>query len=260
MIYIGKNSDNEYYKLPSYVTRYLEYFKITPCSKYPYHDPNLGEAGLVDFYYDNDSKTELDYEVKDNKWKILEANKEVASISSKVINIEGYCISSSNGENKLSVKMDSDYSGISSEVFVTIINDKRIDISLNCVGLGGEYKKSTTISKGAQFFYPKEYFDKMIESVDSEKYWRCSDKKISDRDTESMREIGLLDQLIHDERLADALVEKMKIMAKWEYDNTMRKIRTGKSDKKSINQESFEKERMMFESSDVGDIIYNTHR
>ena len=261
MVYIGKNSNNEYYYVPNYVVKYLECFKIIPCSKYPFNDPNVGEAGMVEFYYDNNKRTGLNYEVSKTDWVLKNVNEAVATFNNKVINIDGYCISSSSDKaDRFSIRMDSNYSGISSEVSVTIINGKKIDITFNCAGLGGEYNKSTTISRDAQFFHPEEYFDRMLESIDSEKYWRCSDKQITDSDIEAMQEMRVLDRFINDERLTETLVEKMRSMVKWEYGITTKKIRAGKSDKKPISINSYEKERMVFESSGEGDIIYNTHR
>lgn len=266
MVYLGKNSDNKYIRVPEYAIRYLEHFKIIPCSKYTFNDPNLGETGMVEFYLDNDKRNGLAYEINGREWKLKEiknlvANIIVATFDDNVLKIGSYCISHSRNKNGFTVKIDSGYSGISSEVSITNINDKKIKIELFCIGESGEfYRKDTTIPKGSLFYNPEDYFETMSKIVDVEKYWRCSDRKISYEEEKAMQEIELLDQLIHDERLQEALKIEMKSMVKWEYNNVMQKARQGNGKYQRVSEASYEQERMTFVPSDIGDIKYSVHK
>ena len=261
MVLMGKNSNNEYFIVPEQAIWYLEYFKIISCCTYAFNDPRYGESGMVKFEYDKDKKSGLDYEVANGKWKLYDRDTRavVATFEKDMIKIGDYCISQIKKSDSFSVRVHSEHSGISSEVSLDILNDKKIDISLNCAG-DWEYNKSTAISRDAQLFNPVEYFDRMSEGLESKKYLRCSSEKLEEENSKTVEELGLLDRLIHDPALTETLREYMKSMIRWEYKNTMRRIRQGKSDKSPMDPDSFEEERMTFIPSEAKDIRYTTHR
>lgn len=213
----SRSDESKYVVVPNFAIWYLKYLKIIASNKYTLKDSRYGDVSVVSFCYDGNHKSKLDYTINGNDWTIIENNIVLATFDNQDIKFGSYTITMIKNPaprrndifSIMTIKMDSEYSGISSEITVQQRQSGKIIISLTCQGLNGEYVIDTTLPVGIGYNHPNEYFDRLIGIISPNRYCHCSGEKIDESSDEALQELELLTHVLQDKRLEETLGRMM---------------------------------------------------
>lgn len=225
--------------VPDFVKQYLEYFKIDTYPAYVYGCDQsfkdvVSEAGFYTRKHERKLKAEVNGAFSNNpSWVLRDEKEEVANFNKKMVTCYAttskkekieYTVVLREDEREVGVHSYSTFSKGSNAISVKQEDNGRITILLCCIGYRGAYELTIDLPVKKSYRKPDEYFKELSEKVDPLKYLGCFTDS-TDEDSEGLQlDLGLLNQMIMDERLKETLVKFIYQAATLKADYEMAKL------------------------------------